>query len=101
MNLQILNNQGTFEIHGDFIEGNTDKVRQYFDNLLDRYYEIVICLKQVKRIDNSGLSVMKFITQKATKRSKTLFVLGDQNKRIIKKFKNANLSTIFKNDYTS
>ena len=51
MNLQIFNNQGTFEIHGDFIEAHANIVRTYFSDLLDTYYEIVICLKQVKKID--------------------------------------------------
>ena len=101
MNLQILNNQGTFEIHGDFIEAHANIVKAHFNDLLDTYYEIVICLKQVEKIDNSGLSVMQFIVNKAAKRSKIIFVLGGKNKNIIKKFKKANLSNIFKNDYTS
>ena len=101
MNLQILNNQGIFEIHGDFIEAHTSIVKAYFNDLLDTYYEIVICLKQVEKIDKYGLNVMQFIVNKASKRSKIIFVLGGENKNIIKKFQKANMSNIFKNDYTN
>jgi anti-anti-sigma regulatory factor len=98
MNLQILNNQGIFEIHGDFIQAHAYIARTYFNDLLDNYYEIVICLKNVDKIDNSGLDVMRYIVNKGRKRSKMVFVLGDKN--IINVFKKANLSNIFKNDYT-
>lgn len=87
MKLQILNNKGVFEIHGHFIEEHADEVRSYFNNLLDTYYEIVICLKEVQQIDKFGISVLEFILKKSTKRCKTVFVLGEKNKRIRKKFK--------------
>lgn len=96
MNVQIINNQGTFEIHGDFIEAQAYIVKAYFNGLLDTYYDIAICLKQVEKIDDSGLSVMQFIVDKAAKRSKLIFVLGGENKNIIKKFQKAKLSYILK-----
>ena len=101
MNLQILNNQGVYEIHGEFIGAHANIVRAYFNDLLDTYYEIVICLKRVKKIDHSGLGVMQFIVNKGAKRSKTIFVLGEKNVSIVKAFKKANLVNIFKNDYSS
>ncbi|NMH88734.1 hypothetical protein [Flavivirga algicola] len=101
MNFEIINNKGVFEIHGDFTKAHTNQVANYFNNLLDKYYEIVICLKQVKCIDDKALNVMRFIVAKAKRRSKILFVLGKDNKRINKQFKTANLNNIFKNDYDS
>ncbi len=101
MNFQIINNKGVFEIHGDFTNMHTNQVANYFNNLLDRYYEIVICLKQVKRIDSKALNVMQFISAKAKRRSKILFVLGQENKCISKQFEMANLNNIFRNDYNS
>ncbi|MEP1487426.1 MAG: STAS domain-containing protein [Algibacter sp.] len=99
MNFQIINNKGVFEVCGDFTNTNTDEVANYFDNLLDTYYEIVICLKKVKQIDESALSVMQCIANKAKKRSKILFVLGKENKSIKGIFNKANLTSIFRNDY--
>lgn len=99
MNFEIINNKGVYEIHGDFINDHTNKVETYFNNLLDTYYEVVISLKKVNKIDNKALEVMRFISEKAKRRSKVLFVLGKGNKRIKTEFKKANLNTIFKNDY--
>ncbi|OUR94597.1 hypothetical protein A9Q87_02885 [Flavobacteriales bacterium 34_180_T64] len=101
MELQIVNNKGVFEIHGHFVMENSNQVKDYFNTLLDTYYEIVICLKKVKKIDDAALNVMKFISDKATKRCKVLFVLGKENKKIKRKFRRANLNTIFRNEYTS
>lgn len=101
MNFEIINNKGIFEIHGDFINEHTNQVATYFNNLLDTYYEIVICLKNVKQVDETAINVMKFISGKASRRSKTLFVLGKENESISTQFKKANLNTIFRNDYYS
>lgn len=101
MNFEIINNKGVFEIHGNFTNANTNKVEDYFNTLLDTYYEVVISLKQVTQIDSNALNVMRFIADKAKKRSKVLFVLGKGNERIRKQFSKANLNTIFKNDYDS
>lgn len=101
MNFEIINNKGVFEIHGDFTKNHTNLVADYFNTLLDRYYEIVICLKQVKHIDNKAMDVMRFISAKAKRRSKVLFVLGKENKNIKRQLKNANLNNIFRNDYDS
>ncbi len=101
MDFEIINNKGVFEIHGNFTDEHTNQVADYFNTLLDTYYEIVICLKRVKQIDNTALNVMKFISDKAKRRNKILFVLGKNNKRIKKHFKKANLKDIFCNDYNS
>ncbi|GAA3612077.1 hypothetical protein Q4Q39_04620 [Flavivirga amylovorans] len=99
MNLEIVNNKGVFEIHGDFINEHTNQVATFFNNLLDTYYEIVICLKHVKQIDETAINVMKFISNKAKRRSKILFVLGNENKRIYSQLNKANLIYVFGNDY--
>jgi len=99
MDFQIINNKGTFEIHGNLTVENTDYARAYFNTLLDTYYEIAICLKKVNKMDNSAISVLEFISNKAKKRSKTLFVLGRENKSIKKIITRAGLNSIFRNDY--
>ncbi|AUP77641.1 hypothetical protein [Flavivirga eckloniae] len=99
MNLKIINNKGVFEIHGDFVNEYTNVVATFFNKLLDTYYEIIICLKNVKKIDERAINVMKFISDKAKRRSKTLFVLGEENKSINKQFEQANLNSIFIVDY--
>lgn len=100
MNFQIINNKGVYEIHGNFTSTNIDEVANYFNNLLDMYYEIVICLKKVKCIDQPALGVLKHLVKKAKKRSKILFVLGKENHKIRNLFNKANLTSIFKNDYS-
>ncbi len=99
MDFQIINNKGTFEIHGNLTQENTNTAKDYFNTLLDTYYEIVICLKSVNKIDQSALNVLEFISNKAKKRSKTLFVLGKENQSIKKIIAKAGLNSIFKNDY--
>ena len=101
MNFEIINNKGVFEIHGHFTNTYANQAANFFNNLLDRYYEITICLKQVKRMDSKALNVMQFLAAKAKRRSKVLFVLGKNNKRIKKQFEKANLNDIFCNDYSS
>lgn len=101
MNFQIINNKGTFEIHGDFIDVHAHTTAIYFSTLLDTYYEVVICLKQVKRIDQNALNAIRFIAAKAKRRSKVLFVLGKDNAYVRKQFRKAQLKAIFKNDYDS
>ncbi|WP_203258748.1 hypothetical protein [Hyunsoonleella ulvae] len=101
MDFQIINNKGVYELHGHFIEEHTFNVASYFNTLLDKYYEIVICLNGVKQIDKTAINVMRFIQNKAKQRSKTVFVLGKDNKKIKDKFKQANLTNIFRNDYYS
>lgn len=58
-----------------------------------------MCLGKIKKIDESAIDVLKFIHNKAAKRSKVLFVLGTENRIIKKTFKAFNISYIFKNDY--
>jgi anti-anti-sigma regulatory factor len=99
MSLEIINNKGVFEVCGEFTLENKGKVKEYFNNLLDSYYEVVMCLNKIKKIDESAVDVLKFIHNKAAKRSKILFVLGKENRVIKKSFKAFNISYIFKNDY--
>ncbi len=99
MNLEIKNNQGVYEIHGDFINEQTNQVAIYFNKLLDTYYEVVVCLKHVTKVDETALNVMKFISDKAKRRSKVLFVLGEENLSICEQFKHANLNSLFRKDY--
>ncbi|OEK08160.1 hypothetical protein A8C32_01480 [Flavivirga aquatica] len=100
MDFKIINNKGIFEIHGDFTNIQTNQVADYFSNLLDKYYEIIICLKQVDKIDNTAIKVIRSIAAKARRRSKILFVLGKENENITKQLKKANLN-IYKNDYAN
>ncbi len=99
MSLEIINNKGVFEVCGDFTSENKGKVKEYFNDLLDHYYEVVMCLENIKKIDESAIDVLKFIHKKATKRSKVLFVLGKNNTMIKRTFRIFNISYIFKNDY--
>lgn len=101
MNFEIKNNKGVFEIHGDFTNTYSNQVANYFSTLLDRYYEIVICLKQVRCMDETALNVMQFISAKAKRRSKVLFVLGEDNENINRQFNKSSLNSIFRNDYYS
>jgi anti-anti-sigma regulatory factor len=99
MSLEIINNKGVFEVCGEFTYENNRKVKEYFNDLLDNYYEVVMCLNKINKIDESAIDVLKFIYRKATKRNKVLFVLGRENKIIKKTFKVFNISYIFRNDY--
>jgi len=99
MPLKIINNKGIFEVCGEFTSENKGKVKEYFNNLLDNYYEVVMCLNKINKIDESAIDVLKFIHRKAAKRSKVLFVLGKKNTTIENAFKVFNISYIFKNDY--
>lgn len=99
MDLEIINNKGTYEIHGSFTNSHANTIATYFNTLLDTYYEIVICLKKVKQIDESALNVMRFIAAKAKRRSKVLFVLGKENDCVRQQFKKNHLNSLFKNDY--
>ncbi|WP_299886034.1 STAS domain-containing protein [uncultured Lacinutrix sp.] len=96
MNFEIINNKGVFEIHGDLTKENTQRTKEFFDTLLDRYYEVVISLKKVRAIDKPALKVLQFISEKAKRRSKTLFVLANENCNIGNLIKKINLNT---NDY--
>ena len=99
MSLEIINNKGIFEVSGEFTSENKGKVKEYFNKLLDNYYEVVMCLNKTKIMDESAVDVLKFIHKKAAKRSKVLFVLGKDNRIIKKTFKAFKISYIFKNDY--
>ena len=99
MPLEIINNKGVFEVCGEFTSENKGKVKEYFNELLDNYYEVVMCLNKIKKIDESAIDVLKFIHKKAAKRSKVLFVLGRNNSIVKNMFKVFNISYIFKNDY--
>lgn len=99
MKLDIINNKGIYEIHGDFTSRNVFKVKDYFNYLLDHYYEIVICLNNVNKIDLSAMCVLKFIFKKAKKRSKVLLVKGRKNEKIKDMFKLSKANYIFKDNY--
>ena len=99
MSLEIINNKGVFEVSGEFTSENKEKVKEYFNYLLDNYYEVVMCLNKIEKIDESAVDVLQFIHNKAVKRSKVLFVLGRGNGIIKNAFRVFNVSHIFKNDY--
>ena len=99
MKLEIINNKGVFEIHGDFAHRNVFIVRDYFDYLLNQYYEIVMCLKEVNRIDSLAMAVLKYINTKAQKRGKALIVYGRENEKIKNLINETKSNYIFNNDY--
>ncbi|WP_378178673.1 STAS domain-containing protein [Aquimarina sp. SS2-1] len=99
MELQIHNTNGRIEIKGNFTSGNVNKVKDYFNYLLDHYEEVVMCLNNVHQVDKSALKVLKNIYAKAQKRSKVLFVLGKGNKKVFRALKRNQLTHIFRNDY--
>ena len=67
MDFQIVNNKGVYEIHGDFTTTNTNEVAFYFSNLLDKYYEIVICLKKVRKFESRHKKIRGFSSAQAAK----------------------------------
>ncbi len=99
MKLQIQNTQGTFEVIGNFTSQNTKKVKNYFNYLLDHYEEVVMCLKRVQKIDHTALDVLNDIHKKACRRSKVLFVLGQDNETVSNAFFQNQLTHIFRDDY--
>ncbi len=99
MKLHIENNSGTFEVIGNFTSNHTQQVKDHFNYLLDHYEEVVMCLHNVKIIDSSALEVLDQVYQKASKRSKVLFVLGKKNPIVANALKTHQLSHIFRNDY--
>ncbi len=99
MKLHIQNTKGTFEVIGDFTTSNTLKVKDHFHYLLDHYEEVIMCLNKVKKIDRNALQVLNEIHTKANKRSKVLFILGQENKIVTKAFSHHHLTHIFRNDY--
>lgn len=99
MKLQIRNTSGTFEVIGNFTSKHTKEVKDHFNYLLDHYEEVIMCLRNVNAIDKNALQVLQEIYQKATRRSKILFVLGQENKTVATALKNDQLSYIFRNDY--
>ncbi len=98
MKLDIINNKGVYEIHGDFTSRNVFRVKDYFCYLLDHYYEIVMCLNNVTKIDRSAMLVLKFIFKKAKKRSKTMLVKGRKNEKVKAMFKLSEANYIYKDD---
>jgi len=99
MKLHIENKSGTFEVIGNFTSNHTQQVKDHFDYLLDHYEEVVMCLHQVKNIDTHALQVLNYVYQKASNRSKVLFILGKGNPIVTNALKNHQLSHIFRNDY--
>lgn len=96
MYFKINNNKGVFEIEGDFTKENATLVRVHFNRLLDIYYEVVMSLKKVTKIDTSAIEALKYISIKTKKRSKTLFVFTKENSKIQQLINQANLNV---NDY--
>jgi len=99
MKLQIQNTQGTFEVIGNFTSSHVEEVKNHFNYLLDHYEEVIMCLKKVKKIDLNALQVLQEIYQKAQRRSKVLFVLGQDNTAISTAFSHNQLTHIFRDDY--
>jgi len=99
MALEITLQNGAYEISGDFTGINNHKVKAHFNYLLDHYQEVVLCLKKVSKIDKRGIKVLQIIHKKATKRSKTLFVLGKENEYISSLLAQTENLHIFRNDY--
>lgn len=99
MKLLIKNTLGTFEIIGNFTATYTKEVKDHFNYLLDHYEEVIMCLHKVNAIDKNALQVLQEIYQKASRRSKVLFILGKENKTVATALKNNQLSHIFRNDY--
>jgi len=99
MKLQIQNTQGTFEVIGNFTSPHVEEVKNHFNYLLDHYEEVIMCLKKVKKIDLNALQVLQEIYQKAQRRSKVLFVLGQDNTTISTAFSHNQLTHIFRDDY--
>ncbi len=99
MELEITNKQGTFEIIGNFTGKNTQKVKEQFNYLLDHYEEVILSLKKVTNIDKKATRVLQEIYDKATRRSKILFVLGKDNEQVSSMLQQTQTTHIFRNDY--
>lgn len=99
MELQILYTQGVFQITGNFTGTKTQNVKTRFNTALNQYEEVILCLEKVTNIDKKAVVVLQEIYNKASKRSKVLFVLGKMNKKIVPIFTETRTSYLFRNDY--
>jgi len=99
MQLHIENRQGTIAVIGNFTANYSQQVKNHFNYLLDHYEEVIMCVHNVRIIDKNAVQVLQEIYEKATRRSKVLFILGKENTTVAKALENDQLSYIFRNDY--
>lgn len=99
MNLQIINNKGTYEISGNLTRPNIEIVQEKFNHLLNHYDEIIMSLDHIEKIDDFGIEILKQLRLKALKRSKILFVLLRSNRQLLSKLKNKKSVYILREDY--
>ena len=77
MALQILENNGKFQVHGKITCKNALKLQSYFNLMITKKRRITINIDEVTEIDSDGLKIITNLYKKAIKKNVLFVIVGD------------------------
>lgn len=77
MALQIIENNGTFYVHGKINTSTTKSFLMHFEYVLNQRNVIIINIDALGEIDRDGFKVLNFLSQSAQKKNKELQIVGN------------------------
>ena len=98
MALLITNNAGIFEINGSLNSQNTTSLKNYFEAIINESSFIVISLHDIIDLDKTGFQVIIALYKKSLSKNKAFYIVGYQNQKVVKLFKNEKLRFLLNNN---
>ena len=92
--LQINYHKGVFEIKGKLESENSKSITSYFNSLFKVSPKIIISLKELKKIDSSGIQSLIELHNYSMRNNKVFHIIGKTNEKIRKKISHSKLNYI-------
>lgn len=82
MALQILEKNGTFELHGNLNTKTSHLLIIHFEYLINTLKNVTINIGKIKAIDASGIEALKTLIAVSLKNNSILYIIGKECKDI-------------------
>lgn len=89
MALQILEENGTFELHGSLTTATTKSFIMHFEHMINTVKNITINIDNVNTIDATGVEALKMVMTNALRSNHIFSVIGNGCKDIYDEYKSS------------
>jgi ABC-type transporter Mla MlaB component len=89
MALQILEQNGTFELHGSLTNTTVRSFIIHFEHIIQTVKKVVVDIDKLKHMDASGIEGLKTVRAIALREHKILSIVGYRNQAVDKDYKGA------------
>ncbi|WP_052467068.1 STAS domain-containing protein [Psychroserpens damuponensis] len=87
MALQILEQNGIFNLHGRLTTATSQSFLNHFKNIITSVNDVTINIDKVSEIDATGMSAIRVLYDNALQYNRNFFIIGNGCKEIYEEFR--------------